>query len=90
MLCFCLMCIVFFFPLFIVACPRRMAVLLYHQHSARNGVREPLQLVFFIRSMRVSKLPSIRPSRCGRGKRKCWSQIALAGMGEERFSGPSL
>ena len=31
-----------------------------------------------IRIMRVSKLPPIRPSRCGREKRKCWSQIALA------------
>ena len=37
-----------FFPLFIVACPWRTAVLSYHQHSARNGVREPLQLVFVI------------------------------------------
>ena len=30
----------------------------------------------------------IRPSRYGRAKRKCWSQIALTGMAEKRFPGP--
>ena len=30
-------------------------------------------------------LPSIRPSRYGREKRQCWSQIALAPMGEKRI-----
>ena len=37
--------------------------------------------------MRVSAFPSIRPSRYGRKKRKCWSQIALAGMGEKGVPG---
>ena len=42
---------------------------------------------FNIRSMRVLEFPSIRPSRYGREKRKCWSQIALAGMGGKQFFG---
>ena len=38
-----------------------------------------------IRRMQVSKLGPNRPSRYGRQKRKCWSQIALAGMGKSGF-----
>ena len=36
--------------------------------------------------MRLSKFPSIRPSRIGLKKRKCWSQIALVPMGEKHLS----
>ena len=49
--------------------------------------RRDISLSVDIRIMRVSKLPSIRPSRYGREKRKCWSQIALAGMGGKQFLG---
>ena len=35
------------------------------------------------------KLPLNRLSRYGREKRKCWSLIALASMGEKWFPGPS-
>ena len=45
-------------------------------------------LTLYIRRMRVSKFPSIRPSRYGRKIRKCWSQIALGPMAEKLFSGP--
>ena len=38
-----------------------------------------------IRSMRVSKFPPNRPSRYGREKRKCWSQIALVPMRKSGF-----
>ena len=41
-----------------------------------------------IRRMRVSKFPSIRPSCYGREERKCWSQIALPPMAENRVFAP--
>ena len=39
-----------------------------------------------IRSMWVSKFPSIRLSRYRPKKRKCWSQISLAPMGEKHLA----
>ena len=42
-----------------------------------------------IQVMRVPKLPPNQPSRYGREKRKCLSQIALAGIGGKGFFGPS-
>ena len=43
-----------------------------------------------IQSMRVLEFPSIRPSSYRRKQRKCWSQIALAPMGEKHLFGPAM
>ena len=44
---------------------------------------------FSIRNIRVTKSVRIFTSRYRLENRKCWSQIALAPMGEKRFPSPS-
>ena len=72
----------------IISCGHNYRSILY-QDIQFDLIKDLYTVYPGIRNMRVSKLPPIRPSRYGHEKRKCWSQIALAAMGEKRFSCPS-
>ena len=63
---------------------KKAKVVISHKKNNKSKINNT------VRNMRVSKLPPIRPSRYGPENRKCWSQIALAGIGEKRFYDPSL
>ena len=59
-----------------------------HPNFAKCCQRVECILIILYTEDAVSKSSPIRPSRYRREKLKCWSQIALAGMGEKRFPGP--